>query len=148
MMDKQEGLKVKESILYTDDGMVASTYPGWLQTVFDTLTGLFDQDGLKTNFGENMGMVCHPCQAARVRSDKACTWGMTEARRSYKERQRERFSCPEFGKYLTRGSLDVHCQAHHGVTKGGPAPEGDGEVGGDKPSTYRISFPTKARTRH
>ena len=40
-------MKVKAALFYSDDGMVASTKPGWLHTAFDTLTGLFDQVGLK-----------------------------------------------------------------------------------------------------
>ena len=35
-------MKVKAALLYSDDGMVASTNLGWLQTAFDMLTGLFD----------------------------------------------------------------------------------------------------------
>ena len=45
----EEGLKVQEAILYTEDGILASTNLGWIHTTFDTLTGLFDQVGLKTN---------------------------------------------------------------------------------------------------
>ena len=53
-------LKVKTAFLYADDGMVASTDPGWLKTAFDMLTGIFDQAGLKTNGKKNVGMVYHP----------------------------------------------------------------------------------------
>ena len=45
----EEGLKVREAILYADNGMVASTEPRLPQTAFYTLTGLFDQVGVKTN---------------------------------------------------------------------------------------------------
>ena len=45
----EEGLNIWEAILYEDDGMLDSTNPGWLQTIFDTLTGLFEQVGLKKN---------------------------------------------------------------------------------------------------
>ena len=43
---------------------------------------------------------------------------MTGAGRRYKEIQRERVICPEYGKGLTRGSLAAHCQTQHSVAKG------------------------------
>ena len=42
--------------------MVASTNPGWLQTAFDTLTGIFDRVGLNKNVQKTVGMVCHPAR--------------------------------------------------------------------------------------
>ena len=53
-------LNVKAALFYADDGMVAYTDPGWLQLVFDMLTGLFDRVGLHTNVRKTMGMVCSP----------------------------------------------------------------------------------------
>ena len=52
MEDGHTRLKVKELFLYAYDGMVASTNPGWLQTAFYTLTGLFGQVGLKKKIRE------------------------------------------------------------------------------------------------
>ena len=101
----EEGINVWEAIFYADDGMVASTNLGCIQTAFDTMTGLFDRVGLKTNVWETVGVVFHPCRAARVRADKAYTRRMKEAGRSNKKRQRERVNCPECGKDLDRGSL-------------------------------------------
>ena len=51
-------------LFYADDGMVASSDPRWLQGDFNTLVGLFDRVGLRTNVGKTVIMVCHPCQAA------------------------------------------------------------------------------------
>ena len=45
---------------YTDDIMVASTDPEWIQGVFNTLTGLFDRVGLRNNVGKTVGMLCRP----------------------------------------------------------------------------------------
>ena len=73
---------------------------------------------------------------------------MMGAVRSYKERQREQVICPEYGKGLTRGSLATHCQTQHGVAKGVPGQEGEGEGGGDNPRTYRRAFVTKEGPRH
>ena len=42
-------LKSQSELFYEDNRMTASTRPVWLQTAFDTLKGLFDWVGLKTN---------------------------------------------------------------------------------------------------
>ena len=42
-------LKVMAALFYADNRMVASTRLVWIQTAFDTLTGLFDWVGLNTN---------------------------------------------------------------------------------------------------
>ena len=52
------------ALFYSDNGMVASSDPGWLHGAFNTLVGLFDRVGLWTNVRKTVGMVCHPCQAA------------------------------------------------------------------------------------
>ena len=48
------------ALLYADDGMVASSDPRWLQGAFNTLVGLFDKVGLRTNVWKTVGMVCRP----------------------------------------------------------------------------------------
>ena len=89
-------------------------------------------------------MVCQPCQAAWVWSDKAYTWRMMEEGRSYKEWQREMLICLEFGRDLAKGSLVSHLQTHNGVVKGRSGKEGDKEGGGNDPSTFWMSFPKKS----
>ena len=59
------------------DGLVASTDPGWLQSEFDTLMGLFDRLGLRTNFRKTVEVVFRMCRADGVRADKAYTRRMT-----------------------------------------------------------------------
>ena len=87
-------MMVEATFFYAVDGMVASTYPGWLQSSFDMLTGIFDLVGLRTNIRKTLGMVCRPCQAAGVQADEAYTDRMTGKERRSKERQRERVLCP------------------------------------------------------
>ena len=70
--------------------MVASTDPGWLQSGFDLLTGLFEHVGLQTNVRKTVGVVCRPFRAAELQADKAYTQRMTGEERSFKERERER----------------------------------------------------------
>ena len=61
---------VKAEFFYSNNGMVASIDPGWIQSVFKMLTGLFYWVGLRTNVINIVGMVYRPFRAAGVRSDK------------------------------------------------------------------------------
>ena len=61
-------LTVNAEFFYADDGVVASTDPGWLQLAFDLLTGIFDWVGLWTNVCKTVGMMCRPCRVAVVRA--------------------------------------------------------------------------------
>ena len=81
---------MKAEFLYADDGVVASTGPGWLQPAFDFMMGLFDRLGLQTNVHKTVRVVFWPCRAAGVREDEAYTWSMTGEGRSFKEQQWER----------------------------------------------------------
>ena len=144
----EEGTKVREVILHAYNGMVASTNLGCLQTEFCTLTGIFDRAGLKKNFRKTVGMVCHPCWEAGIWSDKAYTWRMSGAGRSYKERQRERVICIERRKELARGSLAAHYQTQHDVAKRGTGQKGNGEGRGNKPRNSRMAFPQKSGPMH
>ena len=62
---------MKVSFFYAYDGMLASTYPGWIQLEFDMLTGIFDRVSLRTNVQKIIGMVCRTFQAAGVRAEEA-----------------------------------------------------------------------------
>ena len=68
---------MKAELFYSDDGMVASTDPGCIQSVFDMLTGIFDQVGLRTNVRKTVGIVCRTFRASGVREDKAYAQRMT-----------------------------------------------------------------------
>ena len=54
-------------LFYMDDGMVAFSYPQWLQGGLRTLFGLFERVVLNTNVGKTVVMVFRPCQAAETR---------------------------------------------------------------------------------
>ena len=81
-------LKKKATFFNADDGLVDSTYPGWLQSAFYMLTGIFGRVGLRTNVCKIVGMVCKPFRAARVRVDEAYTQQIMREERGFKERQR------------------------------------------------------------
>ena len=55
--------------------------------------------------------------------------------------------CLDYGKELTKGSLNVHRQTQHGVEKGGPGQEGEKKGEGDKPRTFRMVFSAKSGPR-
>ena len=138
---------MREALFCADDGMVASTNPGWIQTAFDMLAGIFDEVVLQKNITKTVGMVFHPCRAAEVRAEKAYTQSMTGEGRSHKESQRERVHLPEGRKDLARGSLAVHQQTQHGAAKGGSGKEVDKEGGVDQPTTLRMAFLAKVGPR-
>ena len=73
--------------------MVTSTNPGWIQTVFDTLAGIFgwvvgifDWVGMQNIFKKTVGLVCHPFRVAGVWADETYTRRMAMEVRIYKER--------------------------------------------------------------
>ena len=115
--------------------------------MFNILTGLFDRVVLRTNISKHVGMVCQPCQAARVRLDEAYTRQMMGEGRIYQEKHQEQVHCPECGKDLLTGSLASHCQNQHGVARGGSGQEGDEKIRVDKPRTFRRKFPAKEGPR-
>ena len=47
-------------LFYTNNGMVASSDPVWIQGAFNALVVLFDRVGLQINVGKTVGMACHP----------------------------------------------------------------------------------------
>ena len=72
----QEG-KHQNDLFYTDDDMVASSEPQWIQGAFSTLVGLLNRVGLRINSGKTVGMVCRPCRAAGTHSEAAYGRHMT-----------------------------------------------------------------------
>ena len=48
---------------------------------------------------------------------------------------------------MARGSLAAHLQTQHGVAKGEPGQEGNGEGGDNEPRAYRMAFLEKAGPR-
>ena len=53
----------QSAVFYTNDGMVVSLDPAWLQGAFSALVAIFDRVGLRTNFGKTVSMAYHPCRA-------------------------------------------------------------------------------------
>ena len=74
------------SLFYADNGMVASSDPCWLQGTFNTLVGLFDRLGLRTNAGKTAEMVCHHFQATGNQSEAAYGRRITGESLTYRER--------------------------------------------------------------
>ena len=51
----------------------ASTDPGWLQSEFNLMMGIFEQVRLRTDARNTVGMVCQPFRASGLQADKAYT---------------------------------------------------------------------------
>ena len=78
--------RYQASLFYADDGMVAFSYPRWLQWAFDTLVSLFEWVGLRTNVGKTVSMVCWTCQAAGTQLVAASGRKTTGEGPTYRER--------------------------------------------------------------
>ena len=70
-------LKVKTVFFNADEVLLASTNPGWTQSMFDILTGIFGRVGLWKNIRNTVGMICQTCRASGVRAEEACDRGGT-----------------------------------------------------------------------
>ena len=95
----REGLH-QATLLYADDGMLASSDPRWLQWAFKILVGLFDRVGLKTNQRKTVIMTCRPCSTPGNRSEASYTHTMTGAGPTPSERKRERLTCEDCGQEM------------------------------------------------
>ena len=91
--DPGQECRHQNSLFYTDDGMVASSDPQFLQGYFITLVGLFNRVGLRTNVGKTVGMVCCPCQASGTQSEAEYGRRMTVEVPLLQDRQRGRVQC-------------------------------------------------------
>ena len=79
--------------------------PGWLQGAFNTLVGLFERVGLRTNFGKIVGMVCHPCQAAGNLTMEAYGRRIMGAGPTFRERLKDQVACDKCREMLAVGYL-------------------------------------------
>ena len=137
------------ALFYTDDGMLASSDPQWIQWEFTQLVGLFDRVGLNMSTGKMVSTTCRPCNTTGNRLEEAYGRIMTGEGPPFRERKRERVTCGDCGKELAAGLLDSHQMTQHGKTwekhwTWTDAATGGGE--GGKPQTYQIEFP-KGRQR-
>ena len=72
---------------YADNGVVASPDPVWLQTAFNTPTGIFERVGLWKNVQKIVGIIFQPLRAVGIQAYKAYKCQMTGDGRGYQERQ-------------------------------------------------------------
>ena len=114
---RKEG-RHQAALFYADNGMVASSDPGWLQGAFNTLVGLFDRVGLRTNVRKTVGMLFHPCYAAGNLTTEAYGRRFTGVVPTYRDRQQGQVDCGECGDMLAVGSLSSHLMTQHGRSAG------------------------------
>ena len=133
-------------LFYADNGMVASSDPQWLQGEFITLVGLFDREGLRTNVGKTVGMVCRPWQAAGTQSEAAYGRRMAGEGPTYWERQKGRVKCRERGEEMSEGSLEGHRMTQHRQATE-ERQRWKNSATGKETCMYRMVFPEKGGPR-
>ena len=68
---------------YVDNGILDSSELVCLQAALDVLMGLFNMVGLCTNVNNMVGMLCHTCITAGVKSEAAYTWWLMRVGTSF-----------------------------------------------------------------
>ena len=134
------------ALFYTDDGMVESSDPRWLQWSFDTLVSIFERVGLRTNVRKTVSMVCRPCQAAGTQLEAAYGRRMTVEGPTYRELQKGRVQCGDCRKEMAAGLLTAHRVTQHGRAVEELWNWEALATGGDL-QTYRIALSTMGGTR-
>ena len=134
------------ALFYANDGMVASSDPGWLQGAFNTLVGLFYSVGLWINAGKTVGMVYHPCQVDRNLTTEAYGRRVTGVGPTYRERLKGQVACGKCGYILAVGSMPSHLMTQRGRAERRWR-QWSTLSAGVRPQIYRISFPAKVGTR-
>ena len=127
--------------------MVTSSDPRWLQWAFNTLVGLFERVGLRTNIGKTVSMACRLCPATGNQSEAAYGRKMTGNGPTYCKKRKKRVECGDCGKEMAAGSLETHLMIQHGKAKMDKWSWNEVATGGGETQTYRIEFSTKGGTR-
>ena len=109
----------RAAFFYTDEVLVISTDPVCIQVLFDTLNGLFDRVGLRTNVGTMVGIICCPCRTVGTQLEALYERQMMGEGLTYRARQGAMVHFPDCGEYLAEGSLEVHRNTQHGLDAGG-----------------------------
>jgi hypothetical protein len=97
---------------FVDDGLVAATYPEWLQLSFQILIALFEYVGLQTNAEKTKVMMCLPgkIQVAQTEEEYAAQQTGTAA-----TTKRWRIDCEVCGVSLAAESLKSHLETQHDI---------------------------------
>ena len=101
------------SVFYSNDGMVDSWEPDWLQHLMNILVGLFQKYDLVANVSNSCTMTFQPGILRLGMLVEAKPLKCTGVRYSYWVRIRRRILCLECGVELTMGSMMAHRQHMH-----------------------------------
>ena len=108
------GRLLRDGVLfYAENGMVAFSDPRWIQGAFNTLVGLFDRLGLRTNFRKTVGMVCRPCEVVGNQSEAAYGRLIMGEVPTYQEQEKGLIQFMECGGDMVVGSVVGHKMTHH-----------------------------------
>ena len=144
--ERGQDIRHQNSLFYVDNGMFTLSDSQWIQGAFSTLVGLFNRLGLLTNVGKTVSMVYRTFQAAGTQLEAAYWLKMTGEGLSYREQQKGRVKCREYGEEMVVGYLAGHSMTQHGrsaeerrICKTSATRE--------YPRTYRMAFPAKGGPR-
>ncbi len=98
------------ALFYADDAAISSRDHEWLQGAMTTLCGLFRRVGLETNTTKTESMTCYPGHIRTLLANQAYERMMTGQGPTYRERQRQRVTCPECQEELAAGSLTARSE--------------------------------------
>jgi hypothetical protein len=133
-----DGGREHSALFYADDGEVSSRDPAWLQGAIDVLAELFGRVGLKTNTDKTEVMICHPGHISTRVSDEAYGRRLGHGGLTFRERSRQKVTCPTCHVGLAQNSLRRHMQTRHGqdiLTMAAPALMATGA------GAYRVHLP-------
>ena len=100
-------------VFYSEDGMVRSRNPNWLQHVVNVPVGLFRRYGLVANVSKLRTMTCHPGALRAGMLEEAMALNCAGMGDLYRVRLRRQIPCPECGVELTAGSMMSHRRRMH-----------------------------------
>ena len=95
-------------VLYSDDGMVVSRDPDWLQHSVNILVGLFRRYGLASNVSKSRSMTCQPRILRSGMSTEAKALKYMGVGESYHVRIQRWTPCLECRSEITAGSMTAH----------------------------------------
>ena len=102
-------------IFYSNDGMVVSRDPGWLQGALNMIIGLFRWYRLVANFVKSKSITCHLGALRSGMSEEAVGQRCTVRGVTYQERPRQWIPCPYCGVELTAVLVKAHRRRMHGI---------------------------------
>ena len=136
------GLAVKERLLLfcSDNGMIASRDPAWLQEALTVLVALFRRAGLEINVNKTKVMMCHPGFIKTHFSNARCKRRITGEGPSPQQHKKTAVNCPKRNKKMNKASLLAHMERIHGEPCVVPPELPEAFLASHQPRTHVINW--------